>query len=479
MKKLFFIINISFYFLYSFGQIKFSAEVKKFIDYDTAIIAFQHALLIDGTGSAAKPNQTVIIKNGKIDWVGDDAKAAIPKGSQVIDLTGKSILPGLVMLHEHMYSSASAVNPSYLHLNQLPVSFPRLYLAAGATTIRTCGSIEPYSDIRIKKDIDAGMIVGPTMELTAPYLEGKFARFPQMKELKNEDEAIRFVNYWADEGFTSFKAYIGIEKNVLKAAINAAHKRGLKVTGHLCSVTYREAAELGIDQLEHGFSVSSDFVPLKKENECPSVTDVNNSFARLDPESDSIKSFLSFLIRKKVAITSTLLVREGSTTSHMADPDVLNMLATDSRDYYLQRVLNTKSVKGPTPADKAFSILARIEKLFYDAGGLLAVGTDPTGNGGVIAGYGNWRNIELLVEAAGFTNLEAIKIATLNGAIALGLDKITGTIEKGKEADLVVIDGDPSKKISDIRKVVWVFKDGVGFNSKRLFESVKGKVGFY
>jgi hypothetical protein len=258
------------------------------------------------------------------------------------------------------------------------------------------------------------------------------------------------------------------------------HKRGLKITGHLCSVTYREAAEMGIDQLEHGLSASTDFVAGKKINECPSGMAINSSLARLNLQNDSLKSLIQLLIKRKVIITSTLQVREGSTTIQpVPDPAVLEAMAPDSRDYYVKRLLGRFAVQAPTPGDSAFRVFAKMEKQFSDAGGLLTVGTDPTGNGGVLAGYGNWRNIELLVEAAGFTPLEALKIATLNGAIALGIDKTTGTIEVGKEADLIVIDGDPSKNIADIRKVVWVFKDGVGFNSKRIFESVKGKVGFH
>jgi len=397
-----------------------------------------------------------------------------------IDLTGKSLLPGWVMLHEHMYSSAFSFNPTYLHVKQLPVTFPRMYLAAGATTIRTCGSIEPYSDLRIKKDIDRGLIPGPSMELTAPYLEGEGGAFPQMKELATAEEAMAFVNYWADQGFTSFKAYMKIKREVLKAAIDAVHKRGLKITAHLCSVTYREATELGIDQLEHGFSASTDFVADKKENDCPAGQAVNASFARLTIEGEAAKSLIELLIRKKVIITSTLQVREGFTTLQpVPDPLVLEAMAPDTRDYYSKRLMGRFAAQAPTVGDSAYKTYARMEKLFSDAGGLLTVGTDPTGNGGVLAGYGNWRNIELLVSAAGFSPLEAIKIATLNGAIALGADKTTGTIQQGKEADLIIIDGDPSKNISDIRKIVWVFKDGVGFNSKKLFESVKGKVGFH
>jgi len=464
----------------SVSQIQFSDETKKYIEYNAPVIVLKNALLIDGKGNAAKPQQTVIIREGKIEWIGDDTKAIIPKGSTILDLNGKAIMPGLVMLHEHMYISASSRELRYANLKQLPVTFPRLYLAAGATTIRTCGSIEPYSDIRIKKDIDLGLIPGPSMELTAPYVQGKESFFPQMKENKTPEEAAAFVNYWADQGFTSFKAYMGIDKPTLKAAIAEAKKRKLKFTGHLDAVTYREAAELGIDNLEHGFMASTDFANDKRENEKPAPGSAIKALGRLNIQSDSVKQFIQFLIDKKEGITSSLAVFEGGTTTQpMPNEDALSAMSPDTRDYYLKNLALTKSNVTPTDRDRAFLNNAKLEKLFYDMGGLLTVGTDPTGNGGTLAGYGNWRAIELLVEAGGFTPLEALKIATLNGAIALGFDKTIGTIEIGKSADVLIIDGDPSKNINDIRKVQYVFKSGVGYNSKQLFESVKGKVGFY
>ena len=463
----------------AFSQMKFSDETKKFIEYNAAATVFKNSLLIDGKGNPARPHQTVIISNGKIDWVGDDADAINPKDAYIIDLNGRAIIPGLVMLHEHMYISAHSIEPRYLNLKQLPFTFPRLYLAAGATTIRTCGSIEPYSDLRIKKDIDLGLLPGPNMELTAPYIEGKSTRFPQMNENKTPADAAAFVNYWADQGFTSFKAYMGVDKPTLKAAIDAAHKRQLKITGHLDIVTYKEAALLGMDNVEHGFMASTDFAIGKKENEPPAAGTAIKSLSNLDIQSDSVKKFIQFLIDKKMSITSSLAVFEGSTTTQpRPNAEAVNAMSPDTRDFYLQRLVSAKSVTGPTDYDKAFAKAAKMEKIFYDMGGLLSVGTDPTGNGGTLAGYGNWRAIELLVEADGFTPLEAIKIATLNGSIALGLDKTIGTIENGKAADLLIIDGDPSKNISEIRKVQYVFKNGIGYNSKKLFESVKGKVGF-
>lgn len=297
-----------------FSQMQFSDETKKYIEYNDTVIVLKNGLLVDGKGNAPKAKQTVIIKNGKIEWLGDDAKANLSKGANNIDLNGKAIMPGLVMLHEHMYISASSKESKYPNLRQLPVSFPKMYLASGATTIRTCGSIEPYSDIRIKKDIDLGLFHGPFMELTALYIEGTHSYFPQMKENKTPQETASFVNYWADQGFTSFKSYIGVDKPTLKAAIDAAHKRKLKITGHLDMVTYREAAELGMDNLEHGFMACTDFVADKNENENPASGKATQSLGSIDIESEQVKSMIQFLIDKKVGITSSLAVFEGYTT---------------------------------------------------------------------------------------------------------------------------------------------------------------------
>ena len=476
MKKSMASILVLLHFLNSLSQSVPSDAIKQFIDYYNPVIAFQHALLIDGTGNNSLANQTVIIKNGIISWIGHDNKAQIPKEAQLIDLTGKALLPGLVPLHEHMYISAFSNTEMFLHLKQLPVTFPRLYLAAGATTIRTAGSIEPYEDLRIKRDIDAGIMVGPAIDVTGPYLEGRIAFFPQMNPLKDSIEAVKFINYWADQGVTSFKAYMNIDKPTLKSAIVAAHKRNLKMTGHLCSITYKEAADLGIDHLEHGFLACTDFISEKKENECP-PENAENALLKLNYDSDPVKSLIQLLVSKKVGITSTLAVFEGySPAGQVLSQNVLDFYAPDSREYYLHEFARSKS---GDDFGKMFLKVAKMEKMFYDAGGLLTVGTDPTGNGGVLAGFGTWRAIELLVEADGFSPLQAIKIATLNGAVALNLDKKIGTIEVGKQADLIVVDGDPSKNISDIRKISLVFKSGIGYNSKRLFESVKGKVGFY
>jgi enamidase len=255
------------------AQFENVSPLRPFIAFDNPVIALTHCTLADVISVKTVADQTVIIRDGIIAAIGASSGTPVPKEARVIDCTGKSLLPGFVLMHEHMYYPALSLNPLYVHYKQLPVTFPKLYLACGATMIRTAGSIEPYSDLALKRDVDLGKIAGPSMEITAPYLEGKGSFAPQLHELSGPAEAKEFVNFWADEGFTSFKAYNMLDRATLKAAIDAAHARGLKVTGHLCSITYREATDLGIDQLEHGFFASTDFVPGKKEDQCPSVAD--------------------------------------------------------------------------------------------------------------------------------------------------------------------------------------------------------------
>jgi enamidase len=284
------------------------------------------------------------------------------------------------------------------------------------------------------------------------------------------------VNFWADEGATSFKAYMHITRAELVAAIEEAHKRGLKVTGHLCSVTFREAASLGIDDLEHAFFVATDFVSDKKPDECPGQAAGQAAVAAVDPKSDAVRTVIADLVRQHVALTSTLTVFETFVPGRPLPPG-LEMLEPQLRTQFEQRhAANANNSHSPYPA--LYAKASALELAFVRAGGLLLTGTDPTGGGGVIAGYANERALELLVES-GFTPLEAIKIGTLNGATFLGRSDKVGSIALGKQADLVVLAGDPSARIADVRNVELVFKQGVGYDPAKLRESVKGKVGLF
>ncbi|HYR46426.1 MAG TPA: amidohydrolase family protein, partial [Thermoanaerobaculia bacterium] len=428
-----------------------------------------------------REDQTVVISAGKIQAIGSTGSTPVPPGAKEIDFSGHTAIPGMLGMHDHLFypapsSPARAAGGNLALYHEMGFSFPRLYLACGVTTIRTTGSIEPQTDLELAKLIDTGKIAGPKIHVTAPYLEGAGSFTPVLRELTGPEDARRTVDYWAQEGATSYKAYMHITRAELAAAVQAAHARKLKVTGHLCSIGFREAAAIGIDNLEHGLLVDTEFVSDKKPDECPSNKARQDSLVALDLSSAPAKDMIRDLVARHVAVTSTLPVYETSVPNRPPLPQrVLDALAPESRaDYLAGRARMAERADNPGAA-----LLKKemdFERAFVAAGGLLLAGEDPTGYGGVLAGFGDQREVELLVEA-GFSPAEAIHIATENGAKFLGVADKIGTLAPGKHADLIVVRGDPSRTIADIEKVEIVFKDGIGYDSAKLIESVRGTVG--
>jgi imidazolonepropionase-like amidohydrolase len=457
-----------------------SPAVRAFVKVDAPLIALTHVRVIDGTGAPAREDQTILLSHGKIASAGDAPSITVPADARVLDLHGYTVIPGLVGMHDHLFYPAG--NGIF---GEMAFSFPRLYLAAGVTTIRTTGALEPYTDLEIKKAIEAGERPGPKIHATGPYLEGKGSWAIQMHQLTGPSDATNTVNFWLDQGVDSFKIYNFITHDELAAAITTAHQRGVKVTGHLCSIGFREAAALGIDDLEHGLLVDTEFFPWKKPGECASTPQDVDFYGKLDVESGPVHEMILDLVQHHVAVTSTLPVFEMDVPGRPSiSQRVLDALSPDARSAVLankvrasdQATIHRRYGDEVSPWPAAFEKEMEFERAFSQAGGTLLAGLDPTGMGGVIAGFGDQREVELLVEA-GFTPLEAIHIATMNGAQFLGeLDRI-GTIAAGKQADLVVIKGDPSRKIEEIENVETVFKDGVGYDSAKLIDSVRGMVG--
>jgi imidazolonepropionase-like amidohydrolase len=459
----------------------FSPLTKSFVAVDSPVVVLEHVNVIDGTGAPAAADQTIVIQNGVIREIGPAASVSVPAGARALDLTGRSVIPGLVGMHDHMfYPTASGVGPvegAPALYGEMGFSFPRLYLAGGVTSIRTTGSLEPYTDLALKKMIDTGKMPGPKIHITGPYLEGVGSFTPQLHELSGPDDAVRLVNYWIDEGATSFKAYMHITRAELGAAIKAAHARGVKVTGHLCSVGFTEAAELGIDDLEHGVVVDQEFNPNKQPDVCPPDADRHPSIENVDVESDAVQAVIRKLVQHHVAVTSTLVIFETFAANRPPLQDrVLQAMSLPSRADYL--AVRTKIAESDSNGEKLLKKEMQFEHDFVKAGGLLLSGEDPTGYGGALAGFGDQRQTELLVEA-GFTPLEAIRIATQNGAEFLGEADRIGTLKAGKQADIVVVKGDPSQKIADLENVELVFKDGIGYDSEKLIHSVQGAVGLH
>jgi len=463
-----------------------SPPVQKYVRVSTPRVVLEHVRVIDGAGHPPLEDQNVVIEQGKITAVQAGANTPAADGMTVLDLRGYTVMPGIVGMHNHLFYVARPNENSQWNFDppvlvpQMTFSAPRLYLAGGVTTMRTTGSVETYADLNLKRAIDEGKLPGPHIDVTGPYLEGPNSYFLQMHQLSGPDEARQMVDYWADRGVTSFKAYMNITRAELKAAIEAAHKRGIKITGHLCSVTYKEAAELGIDDLEHGFFVNTQLDPDKKPDLC-SESFGAYTLEHMPANSPEAKDLIDTLVKHHVAITSTLPVFESGSIPGRPPlrQQVLDAMTPEAREAYLynrERPATTKPPKEDWPM--LFKRDMELEHAFAEAGGLLLAGPDPTGNGGVVPGFGDQREIELLVEA-GFSPVEAIKIATLNGATYLGKQDQIGTIAAGKNADLVLIKGDPASHISDIENVEIVFKDGVGYDSQKLIDSVKGRYGQY
>jgi imidazolonepropionase-like amidohydrolase len=450
------------------AQPQLSQQVRQYVSVSEPVVALTNVTVIDGTGSAPKAGQTVVIRDGKIAEVGAAASVRVPAGARTMDLRGHTVIPGLVGMHDHLYYTASGGRRA-----QLSYTGPRLYLGTGVTTIRTTGSFAPYSDISTRVAIEAGTVPGPRVHITAPYITGT-AGGGQMAVLGSPEAARRFVAYWAQEGATWLKAYTDIRRAELKAAIDEAHKRGVKVTGHLCSVSFQEAVDLGIDNLEHGLLTATDFDHSKQADTCPANALVRAGSANAsDP---AWQATIKKMIDRKVGMTSTLAVYEPFFPKRPMDERAVEAMSPEVRTAVLQTRAQIDTAKEWALTGEMLKNAMAFEKSFVEAGGLLAAGVDPTGFGGALPGFGDQRNYELLVEA-GFTTPQAVQIMTANGARILGVADSLGTVERGKVADLVVLNGDLAADPSVIRKVTTVFKGGVGYDSAKLIAAVKGRVG--
>jgi imidazolonepropionase-like amidohydrolase len=459
--------------------------VQPYVKVAPGRIALAHVRLIDGTGAPAQADRTVILDGARIAAV-QSGDAPLPADVKVIDLSGSTLLPGLVGMHDHLFHIARPNMDAAGHSDppiivpQMTFSAPRLYLANGVTTIRTTGSVEPYTDLNIKAAVDAGETPGPHMDITGPYLEGPRSVFIQMHHLRDAEDARRTVAFWADQGVTSFKAYMNITRSELKAAIDEAHRRGLKLTGHLCSVTYPEAIALGIDDLEHGFFVDTQDDPGKAPDAC-TPGDGTPTLAGLDPDGPEAAALIKDLVDHHVAVTSTLpaFEPEFSARSRLFARS-LDAMSPQARESYLYVRILAATAPAERQAQRraAYAHGVVMEKRFVAAGGLLLAGPDPTSTGGIVPGFGDLREIELLVEG-GFTPEQAVKIATLNGATYLGLADRIGSVVPGKDADLLIVKGDPTRSIDDLAAVQLVFKDGVGYDPDALIRSVQGRYGEY
>jgi len=344
------------------------------------------------------------------------------------------------------------------------------------TTIRTTGARYPYVELNLREEIRRGEAIGPTIFATGPYLTGEQGSMT-MTRLEGPEQARRVVRYWAEEGVSWFKAYTWITRAELGAAIEEAHRHGVRVTAHLCSVGYREAVGLGIDNLEHGLFANSEYYEGKEPDQCPSG--FRDAYRDLDIDGPEVQATFREMIENDVAMTSTLAVYEISVPGRPPIRErVYDILAPEIAEEVraiaeARRSADPESGVGIHP--EVYQKALEYEYAFVQAGGLLAAGVDPTGYGAAPPGYGDQKNFELLQEA-GFSVGEVTRIMALNGAKVLGIDGEVGTVEEGKVADLVVVEGDV-EETGHIRDTRLVFKEGRGWDAPKLIDSVRGVVG--
>jgi len=445
-----------------------SDNVRRYVSTDTAVVAITGVTVIDGRGTPARQGQTVVLRDGRIAEIGGGVR--VPEGALTIDGAGMTLIPGIVGLHDHMFYTAAGGRAA-----QMSYTGPRLYLASGVTTVRTTGTRSPYADINLKRAIDAGQAPGPRIHVTTPYLTGPDGG-GSMFVADQPEAARRFVAYWASEGATWVKFYTDVSRASMKAAIDEAHRQHMKATGHLCSVTFREAVGLGLDDFAHGVLTATDFVPDKQLDKCPP-----NVYRQLDslvvPDGPVAKSLIELMVKRGASMTTTMAVFEAlSPKRPVTDPRSLDLMAPPVREAYLANRAFIDSMPQGTFTPDGFARALAFDKRFYAAGGILASGVDPTGNGGALPGYGDQRGYELLREA-GLTAEQAVQVVSYNGARVLGVVDRLGSVEKGKIADLVLLRGDLTADPSVIRNVVTVFKDGVGYDPGKLIDAVRGRVG--
>jgi hypothetical protein len=375
----------------------------------------------------------------------------------------------MIGLHDHLFYTAAGNRSA-----QMTFTGPRLYLGSGVTTVRTTGSRAPYAEINLKEGIELGQEPGPRIHITAPYITGGEGS-NTMTLINTPEEARRFVKYWGEEGATWLKAYTNIGREQLRAAIEEAHATGMKVTGHLCSVSFREAVALGIDNLEHGLFTNSDYAPDKEPDRCPGG--LVSAVGMVDVKGPAVQETFRVMVRNNVAMTSTLAVYELFVPNRPTkDERTLQMMAPEVRADYLSARERIDTERNTAYTPEVFRNGMAYERAFFEAGGLLAAGVDPTGNGGALPGFGDQRNFELLSEA-GFSPAQVVQIMTLNGAKVLGIDRDLGSIETGKIADLAVMPGDLTTDPALIRGIHLVFKDGIGYDARRLLADCEGLIG--
>lgn len=423
----------------------------------------ENGRIIDGTGAEPKERWDIIICDDKILDIGQNL--SIPDNANRIDISDLTILPGLIDMHGHLYVNMGSPKRSgnqQVYLN--------LYLAGGITTIYSPGEYDAEGILNLQEKVNSQQLNGPEILTAGPYFDHAPSQIPWINGVRSINELESQFNLWKDK-IDGIKVYTSITEEELKKVIELGHQHNLTVTGHLGSVTATKAIDMGIDGLEHGIIGMPEFFDSGFHPE--SIACQDNSFDLTNPE---IESLIQKIIVNRVYITPTIVTLKAMAADFEPVTEWKQYISQDAQESVLKlKRMLTSNTSMQNCISNALPKQNRLLKEINDRGGLIVTGTDPVAPI-ITPGYGLHREMGLLVEA-GLTPMDAIQAATLNAAEALRKQNEFGSIEIGKKANFVVVQGDPSKNISDIGNTIMVIKDGIQYDPAILREYSLGRIG--
>lgn len=427
-------------------------------------IVIRGGWLFTAASDAVVRNEGILIVAGRLLAVNRPITAAEAQGARVIQLRDDQyVLPGFFDVHAHYNMT---LGPNGLRSDEWTYN-PLIFLANGVTSTFPAGEYDPDSMMAARKRIDNGEQIGPRMYNSGPYFGTARRGWNQSATAADIDHD---VDYWAAQGARAFKAK-GIAPEHLAELVARAHQHGLTVTAHLesgfrNSTNARDAILLGVDRVEH----------ILGGDQLDPTKPAYPSWSRVDTASRVFKDIVALFISHHVMFDPTITA-----------PVYFSQLQDgfdywiDERTFFTPEVQAWVKTKPPRHAvaswDSLYWAMRRTTKAFYDAGGLLTLGTDNPSTGEFIAGFSAHRELHTLV-LAGIPPAAALRIATINGARALGVSDKLGTLEAGKLADLFVIDGNPLSDIRNTRNVRIVMKSGTTYDPKALLQQAEGRIGF-
>jgi imidazolonepropionase-like amidohydrolase len=432
---------------------RYGRLARRFARKPAGPVAVEHVRLFDAEGAAARDDQTVIVQGERVTSVGPSASVAMPAGVERIDGRGKTLLPGLFDMHAHAQSGDGILN-----------------IASGVTSVRDMGNdIEVLA--RLQRQWDSGSAIGPRV-FKSGFIDGRGPfQAPTGLYADDADEVRRAVARYADLGYVQIKLYSSLKPELAPVAAQAAHERGLRLSGHVPNgMIAREFVEAGADELQHINFLFLNFLADKvKDTRTPErFTAVGEFASGLDLQSQAVQDFVRFLVTHRTTADLTLVAFESKYTGRPGKVSADFAPVLKRLPAQVQRSAYTGGLPAAGAKDQlyrdSYRAMLKMTKLLYDAGVPILAGTDS------IAGIMLHREVELEV-AAGIPAAKALQIATIQAARVLKQDGELGSIAVGKYADMLLVDGNPTEKISDIRLGRLVMKNGTLYTPADVYRS--------